>query len=1065
MRLSPGSAADPPGSPQAPSTRREGFPALDAEPPRRPWRQAGRALARIAFVLATCLRGLARRAGSAVLVLGVAIVAAGAAAAGPVYYQAAQKSILTDSLAPASVPFADRGFEVSASGATATALPALRNELAAKLQDELGPAMVARVFTPPVDSVEATGTKGALKETFPLIWRTDFCAHLVITGSCPARAGQVIVSRADTAVTGWHIGSQIRDSGWPALLVTGIYKPPDPRLDYWVLHWQTYFPSEAAQPGERSAGIDALFTSYATLRQAAHSGHGSAYIDDALAVRRLRLSDVGVLRQGMTSLATSQDLLAESVSVQSSVPDTLGLVQASWTALAAPVTLTTLTVVLLSWLLLFLIVTDSVEVRGSEIALAKLRGHGPGGILIVGLAEPAVVLVAAWPGGVLAGWAAAAGLARTLRLSGGPPDLPWTAWIAAAAAVAGGLAAVILTAQRALRRGVVEQFRRPAVTAAGRSWVIDSILITACVAGLLEVLSLHGTGVAQSSTLILLVPGLLGLAVAVAASRLLPLGCRALYGTASRHKLLAAYLALRHIARRTSGVRTTIVLATAFSLTAFAFAAWLAGQRNYQLVAEAETGAPEVLTVSLPAGQNLGAIIGRIDPSGRLATAVDSFQGTTAIDPERFARIAYWPARPSPSHLTDVLQPPFAPPIVLSGHAFRVTVDVGSMSIPGVRLSANMTAASSPVLLGTLPSHGLTAFTRPLTACPCVLQSLTLAVAGQHGPADVAGSQLNGKLTVVAIDIRSHGQWVPAGSSHRLSSAHLWADQTIDAGKPAVITASPRGLTWTIRNDPSNTTPVLAPVNVPDPLPAMVAQASGAQPPNVFNGLGLDGSSLRMKAAAGLPWIPGAPGYGVLIDRRYAELAAGYNLTIENQQVWLAAGALPIIRPKLMAAHVHIVSSVSAGSAAALLQRQGPALASVLFLADAAAAALLSAGTAILSLYSSARRRRYEYAALEASGVRRRTLRAAVLMELAVVLGFGTLVGAVTGLIAARFVLSSVPEFTSPPAEPTLNFVPPAGPVVALLAAAAGVLVLAALLASRTLIRGVRADLLRETAE
>ena len=114
-------------------------------------------------------------------------------------------------------------------------------------------------------------------------------------------------------------------------------------------------------------------------------------------MRRLRLSDVGVLQQGMTSLATSQDLLAESVSVQSSVPDSLESVQASWKAVADPVTLTTLTVLLLSWLLLFLIVTDSVEARGSEIALAKLRGHGRGGILIVGLAEPAVVLLAALP--------------------------------------------------------------------------------------------------------------------------------------------------------------------------------------------------------------------------------------------------------------------------------------------------------------------------------------------------------------------------------------------------------------------------------------------------------------------------------------------------------------------------------------------------------------------------------------------------------------------------------------------------------------------------------------------
>ena len=59
---------------------------------------------------------------------------------------------------------------------------------------------------------------------------------------------------------------------------------------------------------------------------------------------------------------------------------------------------------------------------------------------------------------------------------------------------------------------------------------------------------------------------------------------------------------------------------------------------------------------------------------------------------------------------------------MLSGDAFRVTVDVGSMSIPDVQLYVNMTTGASPVLLGTLPARGLTTFTGPLTGCPCVLQ-------------------------------------------------------------------------------------------------------------------------------------------------------------------------------------------------------------------------------------------------------------------------------------------------------------------------------------------------------
>jgi len=89
-------------------------------------------------------------------------------------------------------------------------------------------------------------------------------------------------------------------------------------------------------------------------------------------------------------------------------------------------------------------------------------------------------------------------------------------------------------------------------------------------------------------------------------------------------------------------------------------------------------------------------------------------------------------------------------------------------------------------------------------------------------------------------------------------------------------------------------------------------------------------------------------------------------------------------------------------------------------------------------------------------------LRASVLTELAVILGFGTVVGAATGLVGAMFVLRSVPEFISTPLEPALVYVPQAGPVAALLGAAAGLLVLAALVSSTTLIRGVRADMLRE---
>jgi hypothetical protein len=642
--------------------------------------------------------------------------------------------------------------------------------------------------------------------------------------------------------------------------------------------------------------------------------------------------------------------------------------------------------------------------------------------------------------------------------------------------VAGGLAAVIMAAQRALRRGVVEQFRRPSRQAASRGWVLDSILLTGAVAGLGELYSSGELGSGHNGVLELLVPGLTGLAVAVVASRLLPLVCRALYGVTSRRGSLAPFLAFRHIARREGGIRTTIVLATAFSLTAFAFAAWSVAQRNYRLVADTRLGAADVLTVAVPPGRDLGTIVARSDPSGRLATAVDAYIGlngssgtagqyTLAVDPARFANVASWvgglPARNAAAFAAR-LHARAAPPIVLTGDAIRVTVAVASESLAGEELYANVTTGSSPVSLGLLPARGSATLTGSLTGCPCVLQSLALTSPTAQVSFGRSGVLLSGKLSITALEVHQDGDWRSAAPAAVLGTAADWLDVTAGRAPRSDITAGLHGLTWTITNVDASTDPTLAAASVPAAMPALIA-APLATGQSVLPGNGLNGQPLQLQIVGVLRALPGAPANGVIINRQYAELAAGYNLSQVTQQVWLAPGALQVIRPKLLASGVKILSATSTATAVAQLNRQGPALASALFLADAVAAAVLAAGAAIVGLYASVRRRRYEYAALEASGIRRRTLHRSLLLELAVVLGFGVLVGAATGLVTARFVLANVPEFTSRPLAPALNYVPPAGPVATLLIVTATFPLLAALISSITLVRGVRSDLLRET--
>src|SRR6201989_1443172 len=91
-----------------------------------------------------------------------------------------------------------------------------------------------------------------------------------------------------------------------------------------------------------------------------------------------------------------------------------------------------------------------------------------------------------------------------------------------------------------------------------------------------------------------------------------------------------------------------------------------------------------------------------------------------------------------------------------------------------------------------------------------------------------------------------------------------------------------------------------------------------------------------------------------------------------------------------------------------------------------AAGARRAAGAAVLGLYQAGRRRSYEYAALIAGRVPRRSLRASVFIEQSVILGFGVLMGVAGGIGLGALVLRNLPVFLTPPAAPLLLHVPSA---------------------------------------
>jgi putative ABC transport system permease protein len=1043
------------------------------------------------------LRGLRQRAGLSAGILLVAIVAAAASTLGPAYDTAARTSVLQDSLHD-QVPLT-RTVQATNGGSLTDLAQGLAIQVNTALAAQLGGTpTLRRMFLPPVDAVLAqvsarTGKAGTYQS--PVTWRTGFCAHLKITaGTCPTAAGQVLVSGSYASTAGVKPGGTITTaSGYGTLRVAGEYAVPsvgeltsDP---YWLSAQCDDFIVEDPCPtvgGSSGTQWDAVFASEATFNDASAVVQGNATVLDTLNPAGVRSSDINSLASAATELSADPSLQADNISVTSSIPQLTGQVTSDWQTLDVPVFLISLQLLLLAWLLLFLIATEASEARAVEVALAKLRGYGRARIVAFGISELSLLLLTAFPVGALLGWAASAGLTRFLLRPGTPATLPWLAIAAAAVSTLGGFVAVVIAARRTIRRPVTEQWQRTSRDAGRRGWLLDGVLLTGAVAGLAELLIGGNVSSTRSGSLGLLVPGLLGLAVAVIASRALPAGCALAFGWTRRRGGTGLFLAVRHIARRPGGTRTTIVLTASFALATFAIAAYAVQSRNIDRVAAAQTGASGVMVVTPPEGQDLATIVDKIDPGGTQAATVDRYGAGAqngsqllAVDPARWARVAQWMPgflAGDPLKLAQELQPAATAPVTLAAGATAARLTVSGLhgAPPGVTLTLWMVqlgtpaGGQTPVSVGTLRNGSLSG---AVSGCPCEITMVSID-SNAVFPRDYAGG-----LTLSGLSARMpNGQWqVVQGATVSASGWSAGAEYPNGCGgttgqvsAPAATSGgtgtrpSAGNLQWSF-NWSGACSPALIHTDTPVPLPALVATGLTSRTGGTYATLGLDGQNLVTRPVALASAVPGAPAAGIVVDRTYAQRAAFFTMSgLTDEEVWTAPGALSSIRAKLAAAGVTIDSVTTTGDARTVLARQGPALASVLFLAAALAAALLAGGAAVLALYQAGRRRRLEYAALLAGRVPRRSLRSSVLIEQAVVLGFGILTGVAAGVVSAVLVLRNLPEFATPPASPPLVYSPPALDVGAPLLACAVVLAVAAMLAALAVIRAAHPDLLRQ---
>lgn len=1013
------------------------------------------------------VRAIGWRAGSSLAFFLVGVVAVAAATAGPIYLASADQSVLNSVLASASA--GEVGITLQARPGTATTLGTLQRlasgPAAAGIRADVGRPIVT------VED-EATTLDRATQRSYLLevVARTGVCGRLqLVRGRCATAAGQVVLSDRSAAELGLRVGEVVHVAGrrgpGRALVVVGLYAPVGAAAPYW---WGDDLFAFGTRVGTTGLALDAAFVTERTALSIGSAAARSPLLQLPLRPGRPAASSVPAFEGALAKLTSAGATAGVSVGTQ--LPALFARASADEQVMSTIVAIIVLQLLLLALIVLYGAATLASEARAPDLAVAELRGLPRRAMVRLALREPAVLLVAATPVGLLVAWAAVALLARPLFGAGVPVRIDSLALVAALVALAGGTAAAAL-GSRSLLTGAPE--RRGAPIGGRRVTAVEAAVVALAFAAIAD-LAVSGVGSGSGThPLAAFAPGLIALAVGVLGARLLPLVCRGATRLTRASRRVGAALAVRNVLRRPSLSRQVVVLTIALSLVTFSAVGWAVAGRNRALEAGFSVGATRVLDVRARPGVDLVAAVRAADPSGRQAMAavvVQSNDGMTlALDTTRLAAVASWPAGTSSASAAAVaryLKGTPGPPTFLLGTALGVTVAAERVPRPAPVLAATVFDerydAEETVTFGALRPgrHRYTATLLGSCAVACRLDTLQLSWNGSgtrtvglaFGGLETRGP--SGVWRTVSPGFSPPARWGgPAGSDEVTVTAPA------AAGPDAVLHTS-----W--RLNPSEATPSIGPRDVPAPLPAVVTSEVAAanevlNPASTVPLVGLDEAVLTGRAGLVVPALPEVGADATLVDLSLLRLLQAGPLAGATEQVWLAPGAGPGLTARLERAGLTITSTSTVAALEHRLDHTASAYAFDLFVLAAVASAAIAAGALLFGLAAASRRRAVEMMALEATGVPRRALRRGLALEQLLVVASGTVLGVGAGIASAAFALRSLPETTAGRIGPPLSYALPPGFIAGAGAATLALLVVCAAVGVAVTVRSATVDKLR----
>ena len=980
--------------------------------------------------LALLLRALWWRRGLSAATLLVAAITIGAGSLGPLYARAAGESTLqdrlTESASAAALHFTfTRDIETEGDLAAAAALGPEPGSISAYPSTVVAAVLAVRVSTPAQVAIGDVGPNTRL------IWREGACAHFVLTrGRCPSRPGEALASERtlQDPYNGWKVGTRLAVSGAPqatadgtaqpgaAVTVVGAYRLRSATDPFWQGH--SYFNAHLGQ-GDGPNTVDGLFVDRSEVPTLLPS-RLEVQVDYPIAADEVRQSGVAALKADLTRLSQLRSDPGVGDHFSTDVLTVLAAAQAEQRLIDLSTLLVSLQLAVLAWLVLFQVIADAVEAKGSEIALAKLRGLGPAATLRFGLAEPMLLVALATPLGLLGGWLAVRLFAATVLLPGTPVTFTRATAVAVAASLAGSLVAAAAASRKTLRRPVLEQWRRtPGHRPSALMLVLDVLLAAAAILGLVLLHQAGRDGNPRPATL--LAPALLVFAVALLGIRLLPLVLRPLLPMTRGSGRIGLFLAARQVVRRPAGLRLAALLAVAVGLATFAIAGEGVAAQNRETRARAEIGAHRVAPVQFEPLHDPVLATRQADPSGRWAMATASWLPdgggsvtgrVLAVDAGRLAAVAYpGGGTPAPARMAAALRPADLPaPVQVRTTRLRVSIEATRLSAgkkPAVLL--NLRAPNRPPVdarAGTLAlgAHQYTAAVDCANGC-------TLTGITWDRPISTFGP-LTGTVRVSQLELFADGRWQPVDAG--FGTVGHWRPRASQLGNSEdALSVTEGGLQDTYTSQAGGSAGITH-ADSPRPLPVLASPGGltpGAAGRSDLRMSDQTGATAPYQVVGSPPVLPSVLDTGVLVDLTALRAQLPTFDTEASWSIWLAPQAPADAIGRLRAAGLVLESGPTKAGRLDELSRHGPALALRLLVVCAIVGSILAVGGTAIAIASTGRRRTFELASLRAVGIRRRTLLGACIFEQLLLLGAALLLGVPAGYLAARWSMPSIPEF------------------------------------------------------